>query len=105
MQVDHHIVVPVWVELGQRRVDAVGTARQRGVGHHRDPAFRANGLGDLGIGTGDRDRPDVGLARTVEHVQDHGPAMDDGQRLAGQAGGGHAGGDDDDRVHALTGCR
>ena len=39
---------------------------------------------------------------TVEHVQHHGLARDDRQRLARQAGGRHAGRDHDEGVHAAA---
>ncbi len=99
LQVDHDVVPPLRIQFRQRRVHPVGAARQRRIGQHRDAARRAHRVGDLRIAAGHGDRADIRLPPAVQHMHDHRPAMDVGQRLARQPRGGHAGGNDDDWVH------
>jgi hypothetical protein len=58
-----------------------------------------DGGGDL-LGIGGNGNPaEPAFARPARHMHDHRLARDLCHRLAGQAGRGHAGGDDDDWVH------
>ena len=59
LQVHHHVVAPLRIELRQRGVHAVGAARQRRIGQHRDAAGGAHRVGDLGVAAGHRDRADI----------------------------------------------
>ena len=63
-----------------------------GAGHHRLAAGGLHGGGDLGRVGGDRHPADLGRLGPPQHVDDHRQAADIEQRLAGQAGRGHAGG-------------
>ena len=49
LQVDHHVVRPVRVELRQRLEDAVGAGGVIGAGQHRRAAGRGDRLDDRGI--------------------------------------------------------
>ena len=89
----------VRIELAQRRQHPVGAGGQVRVGQHRAAAGGPHRPDDLR-----RRRPPprpsptparLGLA---QHPHDHRRAADVGQRLAGQAAGRHAGGNDHDRV-------
>ncbi len=71
-----------------------------GAGHHRLAAGKVDGGGDGEIVGGDDDAADGGLHRTTPDMDDHGMAADIGERLARQAGGAHAGGNDDDGAFA-----
>ena len=64
----------------------VGACHDRlaAMGHHRDRDIRRIG--------GDRHAADTGRLRPPQHMDDHRQAGDVQQRLAGQPGGGHAGG-------------
>ena len=69
-----------------------------GARHHRAAAGLFHRRGDrLGIGRHHR-FADVGRLRAAQHMHDHRQPRDIGQRLAGQAGRGHAGRDEDDGV-------
>ena len=87
--------------MGEGGVDAIGAARQGWVGEHRGAAIGLYGGDDLRIAGGHRDGANAGFTRAIEHVEDHRAAMDIGQRLARQAGGGQARRDEDDRVHGI----
>ena len=89
----------VRVEDLQRRVDPVRAGGQIRVGQDGAGAGALHGGGDGRVAAGHGDRADRGELRPAQHVDDHGRAGDVGQRFAGQAGGRHAGGDQDDRVH------
>ena len=56
------------------------------------PPWDFTTVGDLGGVGGDRDPADLGGFGAAQHVDDHRQAGDVQQRLARQAGGGHAGG-------------
>ena len=98
LHVHHHVMPGLRVQFAQRRMHPVGAGGQRRVGHDGGTAGLAHRLGDFGVGAGNRDGADPRLLRTVHHVHDHGQANDIGQRLAGQPGGSHARGNDDDGV-------
>ena len=83
MQVHHDVVPGLRVQRREGGVDPVGAGRQRRIGQDRDASGRPYRLGDLGLGAGDGDRADLRLASAVEHVRDHRPAVDVGERLAG----------------------
>ena len=99
LQVHHHVVPPSRIEFGQRGVHAIGAAtaapdRSAPRGRRRRAPRRRSRR---------RRRPPrpgryPPRAPRSQHMHDHRPAVDVGERLAGQPGGGHAGGDDDDRV-------
>ena len=63
-----------------------------GARHDRLAAMGFDGRGDLRRVGGDRDAADFGGLGPAQHMDDHRQAGDIQQRLAGQAGGGHAGG-------------
>ena len=63
-----------------------------GTGHDGLAAMGCHHLGDLGGIGGDRDPADLRGLGAAQHVDDHRQAGDVQQRLARQAGGGHAGG-------------
>jgi hypothetical protein len=98
LQVHCHIVPFVRVEFLQGPEHPVRTGRQPGVGQDRGTAGGADGVGDDLLGRGDQDRPDLRLDRAAPDVDDHRLAMDVGQRLVGQPGGGESRGNDDDGV-------
>ena len=76
-----------------------------GAGHDRPAAGLFHRRGDgFRIGR-HHDRADAGRLRAPQHMHDHRQAGDIGQRLAGQAGGGHAGRDEDDGVGHRTSVR
>ena len=64
---------------------------------HRATADRLDRLDDAGVVGRDQHRPDVGLHGAPPDMDDHRLAVDVGERLAGQARRGHAGGDENDR--------
>ena len=72
LEVHHHVVPSLRVELAQGGVDPVGAGGEVGIGHHRGPAGAAHGVGDLRLAAGDRDRSDGGLLGEAEHADDHG---------------------------------
>jgi hypothetical protein len=79
-------------------VDAVRAGLMVGARHDD---FEA-GIGHSGIGIlmvdGDDDATDRRLARALGNLYDHGQAANIGERLARQARGGHAGGNEDQRL-------
>ncbi len=98
LQIDHDVMLPSGSSSASAactRSDPDGSAGS--VSTARPPAART-AVGDFRVATGDGHRADPGLPPTFQHMHDHRLAVDIGQRLAGQARGGHAGGDDDDRV-------
>ena len=76
-----------------RLVDAVGAEGCSGAGHHRLAAMGGHDRGDLRRIGCHRDPADAGGLGAPHHMHDHRQARDIGERLAGQAGGGHAGRD------------
>ena len=75
-------------------------------GHHRAPAGFLHSRGDVGRIGGNYDRAEFGFLRTPHDVNDHRFAGDVGERLAGQSGRGHAGGDQNEDVsHRSTSTR
>jgi hypothetical protein len=88
----------------QRLVDARGAVQVIGTGHRRLAAGQLDGGGDGDVVGRHNDAADIGLDRAAPDVDDHRGAVDIRHRLARQAGGGHAGRDDDDgpvRGHLL----
>ena len=83
---------PSGSSVPQRLEDAVGAGGMIGARHHRLAAGGLHGGRDLGRVGGDRHPADSGLLGPPQHVDDHRQAGDVDQRLAGQAGRGHAGG-------------
>ena len=73
--------------------------------HHRLEAVRADGRGDARRVGGDHDAAEAGLGGALGHMDDHRPAGDVGQRLARQAGGGHAGRDEEQGGHQAASGR
>ena len=67
-----------------------------GAGHHRLAAGELDGAGDGEIVGGDDHPAEAGLHRPAPDMDDHRVAVDVGERLARQAGRGHAGGNEDD---------
>ena len=63
---------------------------------HGAPADRLDRRDDPSIVGRHQHRPDVGFDGAPPDVDDHRLAVDVGERLAGQARRGHAGGDEDD---------
>ena len=93
------------IQLRQRGVHAVGAAWQRRVGQHGGTAKAAHRVSDFRIAAGDGDRADIRLAATIQHVHDHRPAMDVGQRLAWQPRRRHARRNDNDGIHVRAPLR
>ncbi len=88
----------VGIGLLQRLEHPVGAGGVVGPGQHRAAAGGLDGRGDLGFGTGDDDRADIGLDAAAPYVNDHRLAVNVGEGLARQAGRLHAGGNDDDGI-------
>ena len=99
LQIDHHVVGPVRIQLRQGRQDAVGSGRQPRVGQHRPAAGGGHRPGDLRIAGRHGHVSGSGAFGATHDPDDHGHAVDVGQRLAGQPRGGHARRDDHDRIH------
>ena len=82
----------------ERLEDAVGAGRVVGPGQHRLAARRLDRRGDLGrLSVATTTRPTPASHGPAPDMDDHRLAGDVGQRLARQAGRGHAGRDEDDR--------
>ena len=100
LQVHHDVVAALGVQHRHRPLHAVG-ARGHVVRHQHRPCPRRLGRRhDLGFPRGDGEGADSRLPRAVQHMGDHRPAGDLGQRLARQPGGRHAGRDNDDGAQA-----
>ena len=92
LQIDHEFDVAGRIEGAKRLVNPVGAGgvvgarhdRLAAVGRHRRRNFRRVGC--------DRDPADPGGFGPAQHMDDHRQAGDIQQRLSGQPGGGHAGG-------------
>ncbi len=76
----------------------VGARRQRRVGQHRRAAGARTASAISGSAQATATGPMPASCARRMHVDDHGQPADVGQRLAGQAGGRHAGRDEDDGV-------
>ena len=70
-------------------------------GHHGNAADGLDGAQNGMIIGGDNDRPETRLHRTTPDMDDHRLATNIGERLAWQAGGSHAGGDENDGIGHL----
>ena len=92
LQIDDDVGLAIGVELAQRLENPVGSGRMIGARHDGLAAMGRHGDGDVGRVGGDRDAADSGRLRPAQHMDDHRQAGDVQQRLAGQPGGGHAGG-------------
>ena len=92
LQIDDDFGLAVGIELAQRLVNPVRSGRMIGAGHDRFAAMGCHDGRDLRRVGGDRDAADSGGLGPAQHMDDHRQAGDIQQRLAGQAGGGHAGG-------------
>ena len=90
---------PVRVERRERGMHPVGPGWQCRIGQHRPSARGAHRLNDLRIARRDGDGTDSRLPPAIEHMENHRPAGDVRQRLAGQPGGGHPRGNNDNWVH------
>ncbi len=105
LHIDHHADAMLGIERLQRLVDAVGAGDVIGPCHDRAAAGLFHRRGDrFGIGRHHR-LADLGGERAAQHVHDHRQPGDIRQWLAGQAGGGHAGRDEDDGVGHRFGHR
>ena len=94
LQVDDDLLVGA--DDLQRLVDARGAVGMVGAGHHRLAAGQLDGAGDGEVVGGDHHPAETGLDRAAPDMDDHRVAVDVGKRLSRQAGGGHAGGNEDD---------
>ena len=100
LQIDHDIVRPSGSSSANAactRSDPDGSAGS--VSTARPPAART-AVTISGSPQATATGPISGLPPTLQHMHDHRLAADVGQRLAGQARGGHTGGDHDDWVQA-----
>ena len=104
MHIHDHVVPAFGVEQFDRFVDAIRTGGMVGPGHHGNPTSLLNRI-DNGFFVGcHHNRADASLHGTPPDMDDHGFAANIGQRLAGKAGGGHAGRDQDDGVRHRNGA-
>ena len=87
---------------GQRLEDAVGAGLVIVSGHHRLETVRPHRFATASLIRRDDDPPEPGLGAAAGDLHDHRRAGNVGQRLARQAGRGHAGRDEDKRGH--RGC-
>ena len=98
LKVDDGVMATVGIDGVQGGADAVGAAGQVRIGQDGDPAGRLNGIDDLAIpcSHGDGQAGQHGL---TPGPHDHRGPADIGEGLVGQAGCGHPGRDQDQRVH------
>ena len=99
LKIDDGVVLPLGIDGLDRRADAVRARRQAGVGQHRPAPDGLDGVDDFLVPRRYRDRL-ARLQRPLIGPHDHRLAANVGQGLVGQAGGGHAGGDEDEGIHA-----
>ncbi len=92
LQIDHDLDLPLGVEQLHRLKDPIRAGGVVGAGHDRLAAMRPHRGGDIGRVGRDRDPADLSGFRPAQHMDDHRQAADIQQRLAGQAGRRHAGG-------------
>ena len=92
LQVDHDLGLATGIDRSHGLMDPVGAGGMIGTGHHHLAAGGFHGGRDLGRVGGDRHPADFGLLGPPQHVDDHRQPADVEQRLAGQAGRRHAGG-------------
>ena len=98
LKVDDGVMAAVGIDGVQGGADAVGAAGQVRIGQDGEPAGRLNGVDDLPIARSD------GHGQAGQHGLTPGPhnhrgPADIGEGLVRKAGGGHPGGDQDQRVH------
>ena len=92
LQIDDDFGLAAGVELAQRLESPVRAGGVVGARHDRFAAMGCHGGCDLRRVGGDGDAADFGGLGPAQHMDDHRQAGDVQQRLAGQAGRGHAGG-------------
>ena len=94
---------PARIDPRQRRMHAVRSAGQAGVGHLRAAAGSAHRVRNRRVPAGHGDRADIGLFGAPQHMHDHRHAADQRQRLARQARGRQARGNNYDGIHGIGG--
>ena len=92
LQIDDDFGPAFGIELAERLVNPVRSGGMIRPRHDRLAAMGFHRGRDLRRVGGDRHAADSGRLRPAQHMDDHRQAGDIQQRLAGQAGGGHAGG-------------
>ena len=98
LHIDHH--VGRQAQLGHGPCAPVGSRGQGGGGQDDLTPFRDDGISDAFVVRGNEGpRDPAGPLGTVQHMNDQRPTLEVGQRLAWEAGGGPACGDDCDAVH------
>ena len=106
LQIDHHVVARLpGSSCSKRGKDAVRAGGQVRVGQHRPAARRFHRRHDFGLGRRHHHRPEPcghGLAQTRTIIGT--PAIS-ASGFARQPGRGHAGGDQQDRIHDDGSCR
>jgi hypothetical protein len=98
LNVHDDIVPPLRIEDVGRLLDAVRARGMVVAGQHGAAAGLLDHVDDARLVGRDGDRADAGFHGAAPDMHDHRLAMDIGQRLAGQARRGHAGGNQDQRV-------
>ena len=98
LQIDHRIVLTRRIDRLQRLEDPIGARGVVGAREHRAPAGALDCIGDRGLGAGDDHGADRRSFGTLQHVHDHRPAGDIGERFTGQSLRGHARRNEHDRV-------
>ena len=93
LQIDDDFGLGPGIELAERLVNPVRSGRVIGARHHRFKAMGGHRGHNLGRVGGDRHAADLRGLRPAQHMDDHRQAGNIQQRLAGQAGRCHAGGD------------
>ncbi len=98
LEVHHGVMSALRVESLERRENAVRAGWQIRIGQHRLPTSRCDRVRDLRLRAGHHDRADPGLLGATQALNNHRQAGDIGQRLARQARGRHARGNQDHRI-------
>ena len=98
LNVDDNVVFAGGVDRAQRLEDPVRAGLMVRAGQDRLAPGRLDRRDDARIVGRDENRPDVGFDRAPPDMGDHRLAADVGERLARQAAGRHARGDEDDGI-------